>query len=432
MEFVSDCLGLNERDRLTIGGADVAELAREFGTPLYLMDEDAVRRNCRAFTGAMSASYPGKWAVAYANKALSCKHLVRVTREEGLYANAAGGGEVYTALKAGMPPEKIIFHGNNKTGEELRLAIGSGILRIVADGPEELRNISRIAAETGRTASVSIRLSPGIEAHTYEVLQTGKLDSKFGVPIETGAAMEAVRLALSLDGIDLYGVHCHIGSQIFEPEPFAMAVDVMAAFMVKVRDELSHTLKELNLGGGYGIRYTSDQRPRGIRESVSATAEAVRAAAEKHNFPLPELVIEPGRGIVAGAGITVYTVGGVKEIPGVRTYVSVDGGMTDNPRYVLYGAQYEITLPERAAEAKTQIVTLAGRCCENELLGKDMPVQPVRAGDLLAVLCTGAYNYSMASNYNRVPRPPVVMVSGGKPFVAVRRETWEDVAGLDN
>ena len=417
--------------QMTIGGLSVSELAKEYGTPLYIMDEDQIRRNCRAFTETMAACYPGPWAIAYANKALSCKHIVRVTREEGLYANVAAGGELYTALQGGMEPERVIFHGNNKTDEELRYAIENNILRIVADSPEELHNISRIAGSLGKSVSVSVRLSPGIEAHTNEVLQTGKLDSKFGIPIETGAAMEAAKLALSLDHIGLHGIHCHIGSQIFEPEPFILTVGVMTAFMAQVRDELSYTLKELNLGGGFGIRYTQDDAPRTIPESVAATAEAVRAAAERHGLPLPELVLEPGRSIVADAGITVYTVGSVKEIPGIRTYVSVDGGMTDNPRYMLYGSKYEITLPERASEEKTQIITLAGRCCENELLGKDLAIQPVKAGELLAVLCTGAYNYAMASNYNRIPRPPVVMVRDGKASLAVRRETWEDIVRFD-
>ena len=429
--IMDGAVAIDRDGRLTMGGLLVSELAREYGTPLYLLNEDTIRQNCRDFTETMAASYPGQWAVAYANKALSCKHIVRVTREEGLHANVAAGGELFTALQGGMEPEHVIFHGNNKTEDELRYAIENNILRIVADGPEELHNISHVAGAMGKTASVSLRLSPGIEAHTNEVLQTGKIDSKFGLPIQTGAAMEAVKLALSLDHIKLYGIHCHIGSQIFDAEPFAVTVDRMTAFMAQVRDELSYPLKELNLGGGFGIRYTPDQNPRKISESVAATAKAVCAAAEKYGLELPELVIEPGRSLVGAAGITVYTVGGVKDIPGIRTYVSVDGGMTDNPRYMLYGAKYEITLPERAAEEKTQTITLAGRCCENELLGENMRIQPVQAGDLLAVLCTGAYNYAMASNYNRIPRPPVVMVRNGQAALAVRRETWEDIIRCD-
>ncbi|MDR0325594.1 MAG: diaminopimelate decarboxylase [Oscillospiraceae bacterium] len=432
MSLVSGCLGINSAGRLTIGGVDVTELAKEFETPLYIMDEGQIRQNCRAFSEAMAASYPGNWAVAYASKAFACKHMYRVIQEEDMLTDVASGGELFTALGGGLPPESIIFHGNNKTDEELRYAVKTGIRRVVANGTEELRRISRIAGESGRTVSVSLRLSPGIEPDTFSAVQTGQLDSKFGIPIETGDAMEAVRLALSLDGVELQGIHCHIGSQIFDTRPFTMTAEVMVSFMAKVRDELSFSLKELNLGGGYAVRYLPDQEVLSISDYVGAITKTVQDTAKRHGLPLPELVIEPGRAIVADAGITVYTVGSVKEILGVRTYLSVDGGMTDNPRYMLYGAEYDILLPARALESKTQTVTLAGRCCENELLGVDMPIQPVKAGDLLAVLNTGAYNYSMASNYNRVPRPPVVMVREGKPFLAVRRETWDDVARLDN
>ncbi|MCL2003311.1 MAG: diaminopimelate decarboxylase [Oscillospiraceae bacterium] len=431
MKLVSECLGINASGHLTIGGVDVPALAKEYGTPLYIMDEGHIRGNCRAFTEAAAERYPGKCSIAYANKAMACKHIVRVTHEEGLYANAASGGEVYTALQGGMPPEKIIYHGNNKTDEELLLAVKSQILRIVADGPEELHNISRIAGELGVTASVSLRLSPGVTVDSHSSLQTGKLDCKFGIPIETGAAMDVVKLAQSLGGVALDGIHCHLGSPIFETRPYADAIDIMTAFMARVQAETGLQLKELNLGGGFAVRYLPDKGAPPIRDYIAVISEEVRNAAARHGLPLPELVLEPGRSIVAGAGITVYTAGGVKEIPGIRTYVSVDGGMTDNPRYMLYGSQYDVTLPERAGEEKTQIITLAGRCCENELLGKDMPIQPVKAGDLVAVLCTGAYNYSMASNYNRIPRPPVVMVRNGEAFVAVRRETWEDVVRLD-
>ena len=422
---------VNAEGRLTIGGADAAALAAEYGPPLYLMDEDMIRENCRAFVGALADAYPGDGRVAYASKAFCCTHMVRILREEAMLADVASGGELFTALNGGLSPEGIIFHGNNKTEQELRYAIENGIRRIVANGAEELERISRIAEELERKASVSLRLSPSITIDAHSAVQTSKLDSKFGVPIETGAAFEAVKLALSLPGIVLEGVHCHLGSPVFALEPYARAADVMLAFMTKVRGELSHTLNELNLGGGFAVSYLPDQEVRSIPEYVEVISEAVQAAAKKYEYPLPALVIEPGRRIVAEAGLTVYKVGSVKEIPGVRTYVSVDGGLTDNPRYMLYGSKYEITLPEQASKEKTQTVTLAGRCCENELLGKDLLLQPVKPGDYLAVLCTGAYNYAMASHYNRVPKPPVVMIRGGKPFVAVRRETWEDVCRMD-
>lgn len=432
MEFVSDSLSINKEGHLTIGGADVVSLAREYGTPLYLMDEDAIRRNCRFYTSALSASYPGKSAAAYAGKAFLCKHMISLLAEEGLHADVASGGELYTALAGGMPPERIVFHGNNKTESELRYALESGVGRIIVNGTDELERLSRVACELKKTASVTLRLSPGILADTHSALQTGRLDTKFGIPIETGAAMDAVNLALALNGISLEGIHCHLGSPIFETEPYAQAANTMMAFMAQVRDELSFTFKELVLGGGFAVRYLPEQTVRPLQEYITVISNAVQDVAARYSLPLPSLMIEPGRSIVASAGITIYTVGSIKEIPGIRTYVSVDGGMTDNPRYMLYGAKYDITLPERAAEVKTQTVTLAGRCCENELIGEHMQVQPVREGDLLAVLVTGAYNYSMASNYNRVPKPPVVMVRNGVPFVAVRRETWEDVARMDN
>ncbi|MDR1691850.1 MAG: diaminopimelate decarboxylase [Oscillospiraceae bacterium] len=422
---------LSNEGRLTLGGADVAALAAVYGTPLYLMDEDAIRQNCRAFASALADAYPGDGHVAYASKAFCCTQMARILKEEGLLGDVASGGELLTVLKGGVSPDGIIFHGNNKTEGELRYAIENRIRRIVVNGPEELSMISRIAGELSATASVSIRLSPGITIDAHSAVQTSKLDSKFGVPIETGGAMDAVKLALSLPNLFLAGIHCHLGSPVTETEPYRMAADIMLEFSAKVRDELGVTLGELNLGGGFAAQYLPEQTVKPIEEYVSVIAEAVQAAAKRHKLPLPELVIEPGRRIVADAGLTVYTVGSVKVIPGVRTYVSVDGGLPDNPRYMLYGSKYTITLPERASELKTETIALAGRCCENELLGIDMRIQPVKPGDKLAVLHTGAYNYSMASHYNRVPKPPVVMLRGGKPFVAVRRETWEDVSDRD-
>jgi diaminopimelate decarboxylase len=433
MSLVSDCLGINKAGRLTIGGLDVCGLAKEYGTPLYLLDEDKIRRNCRAFSDAMAEHYPAKWSVAYASKALSFAHIYNIVHSEGLFTDAASGGELYTALKGGMPPEKVIFHGNNKTEQELRYALGAGDVRFVANGTEELESLSRIAGEMNKMASVSLRLCPGVTGKgTHAYLQTGILDSKFGIPIETGAALEAVNLALSLKNIRLEGIHCHLGSPIYELEPYTTAIGSMIEFMAQVRDESGCTLRELNLGGGFPVRCLDGQEIIPAEEYIKVITKAVQDAAGHNSIQLPELVIEPGRAIVADAGITVYTVGSVKIIPDVRTYVSVDGGMTDNPRYMLYGSKYEITLPERASERKSKRVTLAGRCCECEVLGEALQIQPVKPGDLLAVLNTGAYNYSMASNYNRIPRPPVVMVRDGKPFVAVERETWEDLVRLDN
>jgi diaminopimelate decarboxylase len=421
-------LGVDSAGRLTIGGADVCALASEYGTPLYVMDEDKLRRNCRAFMSTMGEHYPGEWAVAYASKAFACARMYSIAHSEGLLTDVASGGELYTALKGGMPPSGIIFHGNNKTDEELRYALETKIHRIVANSGDELRRISLIAGEMGITAGVSLRLSPGVTDGTiHTAVQTGLLDSKFGVPVAAGEAMNAVRLAAVLDNIVLEGIHCHIGSPIFDIEPYLSAVRTMTAFMA----EADVPLGELNVGGGFAVRYLEGQEVLPIGDYIRMICGEVAENARLHGLELPRLVVEPGRAVAADAGITIYTVGSVKNVPGVRTYVSVDGGMTDNPRYMLYGAEYDILSPDRALESKTETVTLAGRCCECEVLGVDLKVQPVKPGDLIAVLCTGAYNYAMASNYNRIPRPPVVMVSGGKASVAVRRETWEDVAGLD-
>jgi diaminopimelate decarboxylase len=428
MKFISDCLGVNDAGALTIGGVSVQYLAEKYGTPLYVMDEDQIRGNCREFMQAMKKHYPGNHSVAYAGKAFACKRMYRIMYEEGLYTDVASGGELFTALEGGMPPERIIFHGNNKTEDELRSALSAGIRRIVANGRDELLQISRIASELKVMANISLRLSPNITDNSiHKAVQTGILDSKFGIPIETGEALDAVKLSASLPGISLTGLHCHIGSPIFDLEPYLETVKTMTAFMA----ELETPLAELNIGGGFAVRYLSGQEAVPIPDYVSAICGEVAASAKRHGLPLPELVIEPGRAIAANAGITVYTAGSIKEVAGVRTYLSVDGGMTDNPRYMLYAAEHEITSVKRAGEAKTQRVTLAGRCCECEVLGTDMPLQTADPGDLIAVLCTGAYNYSMASNYNRIPRPPVVMVSGGEHYLAVRRETFKDIVRLD-
>lgn len=432
MQFLSACLGINEKGHLTIGGADVVRLAEEYGTPAYIMSEDEIRNNCRAFVNGMKIHYEGDFQVVYASKALSVAYLYTLCAKERLGADVVSGGELYTALRGGMPPESIYFHGNNKTEEELCYAIESGVRCFVLDNPDELRLLDHLSGNMGKTVRVAVRLKPGIEAHTHNFVQTGQSDSKFGVAIETGEAMEMVREILSCRHVTLLGVHCHIGSQIFDAEPFELAVEVLMKFMAEVSKQCGYDIKELNLGGGFGIRYTPEDDPRAIGAVVKATTDAVTKNAQKLSYPLPRLVLEPGRSIVGSAGITVYRAGSLKRLPETGLCVSVDGGMTDNIRYALYGAQYQAVIPERAAEPQTEIVSIAGRCCESsDFIGKQMPLQPVKAGDYLAVLATGAYNYSMASNYNRIPRPPIIMVRGGEPFVMVMRETWEDVARLD-
>ena len=430
--FICDCLDVNERGHLTIGGADVPQLAQKYGTPLFLMDEDSIRATCRALRAALQKHYAGDSLVTYASKAFSCKYIYRVMHQEGMGADVASGGELYTAINAGFPADRIYFHGNNKTEREINLGLDAGVGRFVVDNREELLALNERAAQKGVVPDIALRITPGVEAHTHEFIQTGKIDSKFGLTLENGQAEDVLKQAVELPNVNLVGIHCHIGSQIFEAEPFAHTVKLMMGFMATIRDRLGYTLRELNLGGGFGIRYIDSHEPRSVDEVVRLTARAVAEQAEQLDLPLPHLVLEPGRLIVGPNGITVYTIGAVKEIPGVRTYISVDGGMTDNPRFALYGATYEALLPERPGAVRDRVVTIAGRCCESgDLLAKDVRFPEAQPGELLAVLATGAYTYSMASHYNRVPRPPVVMVSGGTDRLAVRRELYEDLVALD-
>lgn len=430
--FVMDCLSVNDKGRLAIGGADVTELAREYGTPLYILDEDKIRDTCAKYKNALLAHYGENAIAAYASKTFSAKYIYKLVSEEGMGSDVVSGGELYTAMCAGFNPKNIFFHGNNKTAEEITYALDCGVGRIVVDNRDELLRLDKIAGGMRKRCEISFRIKPGIDAHTHDFIQTGKIDSKFGVALETGEAFAIIKEAAALKNVEVVGIHCHIGSQIFDTEPFEHAAEVMVSFMAEVKEKLGVTLRELNLGGGFGIRYIDSHDPKMIEESVEKTASAVKKAAKKHGVVLPRLVLEPGRSITGPAGITVYTVGSVKEIPNVRTYAAVDGGMTDNPRYALYEAAYDALLPERPLAKREKLYTIAGRCCESgDLLAKDIKMPEIKAGELLCVLATGAYNYSMASNYNRVPRPPVVMVSGGKARLIVKRESYEDIVKND-
>ncbi len=421
-----------ENGELMLGGVGAKALAREYGTPLYVMDEGVIRGSMRAFRSSMEQYYGGKGLVCYASKAFSCKEIYRIAMEEGLGADVVSLGELHTAHSVGFPMDKICFHGNNKSRRELEAALEWGVGRIVVDNLTELAALSALAAEMGRTANILLRIKPGIDAHTHSFIRTGQIDSKFGLALETGEAMAGVREALAAGNVRLHGVHCHIGSQIFSVDPFVHAAEVMVGFMGQVKAETGVELEELNLGGGFGILYTDEDAPvpfGGYMEPVSA---AVKASAEKFGLAQPFVIIEPGRSIVGEAGTTLYTVGSVKEIPGIRTYVSVDGGMGDNPRYILYQSKYDMILANRADEPASEVVTVAGRCCESgDLVGENVPLAPARPGDLLAVFATGAYNYSMASRYNRVPVPPVVMVKDGASRIIVRGENLEDLTRND-
>lgn len=430
--FISDSLYVNNKNHLTIGGYDTVELAKKYGTPLYVMDEDLIRKTCRTYKNAIDKHYNSNGMVLYASKAFSCMHMCKLIADEGLGLDVVSGGELYTAIKAGMPADKIYFHGNNKTEEELKMAVENNVGRIVVDNVFELGLLNSISQEAGKVSKILFRIKPGIDAHTHEFVMTGQIDSKFGVALETGEAMDIVKKASELKNIEVVGAHCHIGSQIFDLPPFEQAAKVMLEFMADVRDALGIEMNELNLGGGYGIKYLPDHDPIEYDEYILAVSRIVKEVCKKRSFKLPFVLMEPGRSIVGPAGITLYTVGAVKNIPNIRTYVSVDGGMTDNPRYILYGSEYDAVIANKANMTGEDVITIAGKCCESgDILIKDIKMPSVEVGDTLAVLATGAYNYSMASNYNRIPRPPVVMISGGKDKLIVKRESYEDIIKND-
>ena len=425
-------LDVNAAGHLTVGGVDAVSLAREYGTPAYILCEDVIRENCRTYLRAARESFGADALPLYASKALCFTGIYRLVAEEGLGVDCVSGGELFTALRAGFPAERIYFHGNNKTDADLAMALDMGVGTIVADNCDELRALDAIAKEKGKTQKVLLRITPGIDPHTHRAISTGHVDSKFGSAIVTGQALEITKLALSLSNLTLAGFHCHVGSQIFDTDPFRDAAHIMLQFIADVKRETGFEAVELNLGGGLGVPYTAQDRSIDYAAVIAEIGRIVRTRAAELGLHTPRIILEPGRSLVAAAGVTLYTVGSVKEIPGFRNYVSVDGGMPDNPRYALYQSRYTALIANRASEPADYIATVAGRCCESgDLIGESMPLQRPARGDVLAVLTTGAYNYAMASNYNRLPRPPVVMVSGGNARLAVKRESFEDLVRLD-
>ncbi len=429
--LTSDYLRVNTAGNLEFDGADVVSLASRYSTPLYCMSENQIRSSCREFTKAMSDNYANSMVI-YASKALNCKELCRIVDSEGLGIDVVSGGELYTALSVDFPRERIFFHGNNKTASELNYALESGVGTIIVDNETELELLNSIAAAHGVVADIMLRIKPGVEAHTHQYVVTGSIDSKFGFALENGEAFEAVANTKRFENVRLTGIHCHIGSQIFETEPFCESARIMLGFIKKVRDELDVTITKLNLGGGFGIKYVDKNDPLSASEFIKDVASVVKSEAAKLGLELPQMLIEPGRAIVAPAGITLYTVGGVKEIAGVRTYVSVDGGMPDNPRYALYGSEYTAVVANKASKPADKVVTIAGRCCESgDLIQENTYIQQAAPGDIIAVLATGAYNYSMASNYNRIPRPEMVMIKDGEARTIIRRESYEDIVKND-
>jgi diaminopimelate decarboxylase len=419
---------VDDAGRVAIAGVDLASLAERFGTPLYVYDEDDIRARCRAYRSAFGDG------VAYASKAFLCAAMARLVHEEGLHLDVATGGELYVARAAGFPPERIVFHGNNKSMDELRTALEAGVGRIAVDSTDELERLEKLVRDGLPAPRVHIRVTPGVEAHTHEYIETGVEDSKFGFGLDSGAALAAVRRVVDGGMLRFVGVHCHIGSQVFRLDSFERAVDKMVGLVRAIEVEAGSAVEELNLGGGLGVRYLPDDESPTIEQYATAVHDEVgKALADAGVRSRPRLLTEPGRSIVAPAGITLYTIGTIKAIDGVRTYVAVDGGMSDNLRPVTYGARYETFLPARATADRPAIVTIAGKHCEQgDIIVRDARLpSDVTIGEVLATPVTGAYCHSMASNYNKVTRPAVVFVRDGAARVVVRRETDLDLVRLD-
>ncbi len=427
---------VNAQGHLEIGGCDCVELAREFGTPLYVMDEAMIRDNCRRYKAAFEARYP-KNDISFASKAYLNLAICKVVEQEGLSLDVASAGELYTAAKAGFPMGRVLLHGNNKSENELEMALEYGVGRVVVDNLPELRHLAALAKGRGKTQAVLIRVTPGIDPHTHRRIRTGQEDTKFGLSVASGAALEAVTEALgAAPHLKITGLHCHIGSQLLDAHTHEQAIDIMVGFLRKVADATGWMPEDLDIGGGLGIRYVESQQPPTYDEFAETIVSALRAALDRYGVPEPNLLQEPGRSLVGEAGTTLYTVGVIKkmaipEAPGERTYVTIDGGLSDNPRPQLYDAVYEVQVANRAGEPKTRTVRVAGKHCETDILIQEAQTQPVETGDTLAVQSTGAYNAVMASNYNRFPRPAGVFVRAGKADLVSRRETLDDVVRLD-
>lgn len=416
-----------EENDLVIGGIKASNLAKDYGTPLYVMDEELLLDKCRGYIKEFKVKENNN-RVAFAGKAFLTIEMCKLINEEGLYLDVVSGGELYTAYKAGFPMEKIYFHGNNKTLEEINLGIKLGVGRFIVDNIEEIATINEVAESYNKKQDIYLRLTPGIEAHTHDYIKTGQIDSKFGFAPVGNIIMDAVKKSLELDNINLVGLHCHIGSQIFETEPFKDAAEVMLKYIYDIKQETGHYIEELDLGGGFGVYYSEGDAPKKIEDYCKVILDTVEKVCCDLEIKKPILTIEPGRSIVANAGTTLYTVGTIKDIPGVRKYLSVDGGMTDNIRPALYGAKYEALIANRALAPTDDKITIAGKCCESgDILINDIEIQKAEIGDTLAILSTGAYGFSMASGYNKIARPAVVFVRNGEARVVVKRQSYEDL-----
>jgi diaminopimelate decarboxylase len=422
---------INSRGHLEIGGCDTVELAQEFGTPLYVMDEATIRRNCREFLRAFAERYLPGVDVYYAGKAFLCKAICRIVQEEGLRLDVASAGELHTALRAGFPPERIALHGNNKSLAELKMALASGVGRIVIDNFLEFSLLEQLIESRQEPVDVTVRVAPGIDPHTHRRIRTGQVDTKFGFNLASGDAAAAVNQASRMPGLRFRGLHCHVGSQLLDAEAHSDAVAIMTDFLALLKHQHGLEVEELNIGGGLGIRYLREHAPPSVDAFAEQVVGALLGQLQEKRLQAPKLLLEPGRFIVGEAGTTLYTLGAIKEVPGVRTYVAIDGGMSDNPRPQLYDARYECILANHADRPADRVVTIAGKHCETDILIWDTQLAEPHPEDLLAIQSTGAYNYAMASNYNRLPRPAVVLVHDGAARVIVERETLDDLLAHD-
>ena len=428
-KMICENLSVNEKGELCFGGYSTVDLAEKYSTPLFVMDEERIRHNARVYVDAMKEHFGEGSMPLFASKSASFRQIYRIIAEEGMGTDVVSSGEIYTAKSAGFPMEKAYFHGNNKTDFDIEFAIDNGVGCFVADNFEEIDSIDRIAGEKGIRQKILLRLTPGIDPHTYEAVATGKVDSKFGSAIETGAAEEITVYALSKENIDLYGFHCHVGSQVFDSDVYIAASEIMLEFIKDMKDKYSFTTRELNLGGGYGVRYTENDPVIDIAENIALVAKTMKNKVSQLGIDLPKIFMEPGRSIVADAGITLYKAGSVKIIPEYKNYVSIDGGMADNPRFALYASPYTVLVADKMNEERDFTCSVVGRCCESgDIIQENVQLpKSVKKGDVIAVLTTGAYNYSMSSNYNRLTKPPIVMVNKEKDYVAVKRESFEDL-----
>ncbi|MDO6847210.1 diaminopimelate decarboxylase [Priestia megaterium] len=429
--FLHGTSRINKQAHLEIGGVDTVELALNFGTPLYVYDVALIRQRARGFKETFE-KHGVKAQVAYASKAFSTIAMVQVVHEEGLSLDVVSGGELYTALAADFPKERIHFHGNNKSRVELEMAIKEDVGCIVVDNFYEIALLQEITEQYQKKMPVLLRLTPGIEAHTHDYILTGQEDSKFGFDLQNGQADEAVRLVQNSKGLELLGIHCHIGSQIFETTGFIMATQKLFAKMKEWKQRIEFVPQVLNLGGGFGIRYTEEDQPIPVSQYVEVIIEEVKKQSKQLEVEIPEIWIEPGRSLVGDAGTTLYSIGSRKHVPNVREYVAIDGGMNDNIRPALYQAKYEAVIANRMNDESDELVSIAGKCCESgDMLMWDVQLPKANPDDLLAMFCTGAYGYSMASHYNRLPKPAVVFVEDGEAQLVVKRETYEDIVKND-